>query len=137
MGDNVTLLRPDVSPPSSERGLSSWLPSDLLEQIRSRVRLLALFLTIGFAIDPAFYFVTYGAAVLAHVQLPNDFFTRMPARRCRAPSRALSSDPQGTARPRVEPANRGSAPRAPQVDPRLTWARRAPLSRFFGIWRLL
>ena len=56
MAEHITLLRPDISSPSSERGLSSALPPDLLEQVRGRVRLLALFLTIGFAIDPVLYF---------------------------------------------------------------------------------
>jgi hypothetical protein len=49
MAEHVTLLRPDTSPPSTERGLSSALPPDLLERVRGRVRLLALFLMIGFA----------------------------------------------------------------------------------------
>ena len=78
MADNVTLLRHDVSPPSSEGGLSSALPPDLLEQVRGRVRLLALFLTIGFAIDPVLYFANYGVATLIHYPMPKDFVTRMP-----------------------------------------------------------
>jgi hypothetical protein len=78
MAEHVTLLRPDASPPSTGRGLSSALPPDLLEQVRGRVRLLALFLTIGFAIDPALYFADYGAAALIGVQLPSDFLKRLP-----------------------------------------------------------
>jgi eukaryotic-like serine/threonine-protein kinase len=78
MAENVTLLRPDVSAPSSQRGLSSALPPDLLEQIRSRLRLLALFLVIGYAIDPVMYFANYGVAALGDFQLPSDFFKRMP-----------------------------------------------------------
>jgi serine/threonine-protein kinase len=78
MAEHVTLLRPDTSPPSTERGLSSALPPDLLEQVRGRVRLLALFLMIGFAIDPVLYFANYGAAALIGVQLPSDFFKRLP-----------------------------------------------------------
>ena len=78
MAENVTLFRSDSSQPSRERGLSSALPADLLDQVRSRVRILSLFLMIGFAIDPVLYFSGYVAAVLGSVQLPSDYFKRLP-----------------------------------------------------------
>ncbi len=55
MHEHVTFLRPG-SPPSDAPRISAALPADLLEQVRERVRLLAVFLLIGFAVDPTFYF---------------------------------------------------------------------------------
>ena len=55
MQEHVTLLRPDARPQES-RGISSALPPDLLEAVRGRVRLLALLMLIGFAIDPLLFF---------------------------------------------------------------------------------
>src|SRR4051812_25519144 len=52
MQDHVTLLPPDLPPES--RGISS-LPPDLLEQVRSRVGVLALILLIAFAFEPFLY----------------------------------------------------------------------------------
>ena len=49
MPDHVTLLRPD-SPPDSAR-VSAALPRDLLDQVRKRVRILALLLLAAFASD--------------------------------------------------------------------------------------
>jgi len=46
MHEHVTLLPPEAH--SDERGLSSSLPADLLEQVRGRVRLLALLLLVAF-----------------------------------------------------------------------------------------
>jgi serine/threonine-protein kinase len=76
MHEDITLLRPDQTR-ASEPGLSSALPPDLLEQVRGRLRLLALFLTIGFAIDPALYFANFGVAVLIGVQMPSEFHQRL------------------------------------------------------------
>ena len=78
MAEHITLIRPGSSPPSSERGLSSALPPDLLDQVRGRFRLLALFLTIGFAIDPVLYFASYGVAALKGIELPSEFVKRLP-----------------------------------------------------------
>jgi serine/threonine-protein kinase len=78
MDDQVTLLRPEAPSKDARPGSLSSLPPDLLEQIRGRVRLLALFLTIGFAIDPVLYFAGYGAAALAEVPLRPDFYKRLP-----------------------------------------------------------
>jgi hypothetical protein len=77
MAEDVTLFRSDSSP-SRERELSSALPADLLDQVRSRVRLLALFLMIGLAIDPVLYFSGFGAAAFIGVQLPSDYLRRLP-----------------------------------------------------------
>jgi len=100
MAEHVTLLRPDTSPPSSERGLSSALPPDLLEQVRGRVRLLALFLMIGFAIDPVLYFADYGVAALIGVQLPSDFLKRLPFQWANLGAMAVSATVWGVTRHR-------------------------------------
>ena len=63
MHEHVTFLRPE--PPSSDtRRISAALPADLLEQVRERVRLLAVFLLIGFAVDPIFYFGSWAVVRL-------------------------------------------------------------------------
>jgi hypothetical protein len=54
MHEHGTLLPPEAR--SDERGLSSSLPADLLEQVRGRVRLLALLLLVAFSFDPLVYF---------------------------------------------------------------------------------
>jgi hypothetical protein len=46
MEEHVTLLPPEADSPG-DRGISSSLPPDLLEQIRGRVPLLALLLLVG------------------------------------------------------------------------------------------
>jgi serine/threonine-protein kinase len=58
MNDQVTLLRPGVAGPDA-RGLSASLPFDLLEQVRGRVRLLALLVMTAFAIDPVLFFLSW------------------------------------------------------------------------------
>lgn len=78
MHEPITLLHREEPTKDSRPGSLSSLPLDLLEQIRSRVRLLALFLMIGFAIDPALYFAGYVIAHLTHVKLPPDFYSRLP-----------------------------------------------------------
>src|SRR5215813_1003362 len=78
MDDQVTLLRPDSSSKEGRSDSLSSLPPDLLEQIRGRVRLLALFLTIGFAIDPVLYFVGFGVASLTDVHLEPEYYKRFP-----------------------------------------------------------
>ncbi|HEY7027146.1 MAG TPA: serine/threonine-protein kinase [Gemmatimonadales bacterium] len=78
MDDQITLIRPEAPSKDSRPGSLSSLPPDLLEQIRGRVRLLALFLAIGFAVDPVVYFAVKGSAALAGVELPPDFAKRLP-----------------------------------------------------------
>jgi eukaryotic-like serine/threonine-protein kinase len=77
MPDRITLL-PRGAPADSRPGSLASLPPDLQEQVRARVRLLALFLAIGFAIDPVLYFANYGVALLASVRLPAEFYHRLP-----------------------------------------------------------
>jgi serine/threonine-protein kinase len=64
MQEHVTLL-PPLESPSESREFWSTLPPDLLEQIRGRVRLLALLLLIGFAFDPLLYLIVWTLATLA------------------------------------------------------------------------
>jgi hypothetical protein len=47
------------------RGLSSSLPPDLMEQVRGRVRLLALLLLLAFSFDPLIYFGMWAIATIA------------------------------------------------------------------------
>ena len=54
MHELVTLLPPEARP--DERGLSSSLPADLLEQVRGRLRLITMLILIAFAFDPLLYF---------------------------------------------------------------------------------
>jgi hypothetical protein len=63
MHEHVTLLPPEAR--SDERGLSSSLPADLLEQVRGRVRLLALLLLVAFSFDPLLYFGMWLVATAA------------------------------------------------------------------------
>ena len=62
MHEHVTFLRTG-SRASDPGRISAALPADILEQVRERVRLLAVFLLIGFAVDPIFYFGSLAAAL--------------------------------------------------------------------------
>src|SRR6266705_1207238 len=62
MPEHVTLLSP--SAPSGDTSRVSALPPDLLEQVRGRVRLLALLLFVGFAFDPCLYLIAWTASKL-------------------------------------------------------------------------
>ena len=64
MQEHVTLLGPEESP-SDIRGLSSSLPPDLMDQVRGRVRLLALLLLVAFSFDPLIYFAMWAIATVA------------------------------------------------------------------------
>jgi eukaryotic-like serine/threonine-protein kinase len=64
MQEHVTLLGPEESS-SDVRGLSSSLPPDLMEQVRGRVRLLALLLLLAFSFDPLVYFSMWAIASVA------------------------------------------------------------------------
>ena len=65
MHEQVTLLQPDLTPGETPR--LSALPRDLLEQVRSRVRVLAIILGIGFSLDPAMYIVVWLVGVVGHI----------------------------------------------------------------------
>ena len=99
MDTPVTLLRAEQTP-SDPGWISTALPPDLLEQVRGRVRLLALFLVIGFAIDPVQYFISWGVAAFAGVQLPNDFYQRLPFQWANLGGAAASAALWGVARNR-------------------------------------
>ena len=64
MQEHVTLLGP-VGTPRDRKSLSSTLPPDLMEQVRGRVRLLALLLLIAFSFDPLVYFGIWLIATIA------------------------------------------------------------------------
>ncbi len=74
MHEHVTLLPPEAR--SDERGLSSSLPADLLEQVRGRLRLLTMLILIAFAFDPVLYFLAWSVATLARVPLTAGSFAR-------------------------------------------------------------
>jgi eukaryotic-like serine/threonine-protein kinase len=72
---------PDYSPrpwrPSTgDRGVSSALPPDLLQQVRGRVRLLAALLFIAFAFDPLVYLVIGITLVATGRDLPAGSLTK-------------------------------------------------------------
>src|SRR5688500_13886773 len=72
MQEHVTLLRPEAPAPE-DRGLSASLPRDLLEQVRGRLRMLALLVIIGFAIDPLLYFGALLYSRLAGSAVPPEY----------------------------------------------------------------
>src|SRR5256885_10595217 len=63
MQEHVTLLPPDRAPADS-RGVSASLPPDLLEQVRSRISVLALIILIAFSFDPLLYVLVWVLAKL-------------------------------------------------------------------------
>jgi serine/threonine-protein kinase len=63
MHEQVTLLGPQHA--SADRSSLSALPPDLLEQVRGRVRLLALLLAAGFAVDPVLVLLALSLVTLA------------------------------------------------------------------------
>jgi eukaryotic-like serine/threonine-protein kinase len=71
MHGHVTLLHPDERS-ASRRGLSWALPPDLLEQVRGRVRVIALLMMFGFALDPIFFFGRWAIAALHHQAPPGE-----------------------------------------------------------------
>lgn len=73
MQHSVTLVHPGQRP-GAGFDASSGLPRDLLEQMRGRIRLLALLMLVAFAIDPFFYFGTWAVARLGGGPVPADYF---------------------------------------------------------------
>ena len=63
MREQITLLGPPQA--AADRSSLSTLPKDLQEQVRGRVRLLALLLAAGFAVDPLLALVVWTLATLA------------------------------------------------------------------------
>ena len=72
MHDAVTILRPEVPLPDA-RGISSAFPPEVLEQVRRRVRLLALLILAAFAFDLVVYAGNW-VANFAGYPLPASFF---------------------------------------------------------------
>ena len=62
MCEQITLLGPPQA--AADRSSLSALPKDLQEQVRGRVRLLALLLAAGFAVDPLLVLVVWTLATL-------------------------------------------------------------------------
>jgi eukaryotic-like serine/threonine-protein kinase len=75
MEEHVTLL-PARTPQSGSGGLSS-LPPDLLEQVRGRVRLLAILLFVGASIGPVLFVVSWIAGRLQGQQPPQEFLDHL------------------------------------------------------------
>jgi eukaryotic-like serine/threonine-protein kinase len=73
MHEHVSVLAPEA-PSSGSRRTWSSLPPDLLEQVRSRIRLLALFMMIGFGLDPLLFFGGWIAISLNEGSPPPEFF---------------------------------------------------------------
>jgi eukaryotic-like serine/threonine-protein kinase len=67
-----TLLRPEALSPVVH-GISSAFPSDVLEQVRGRVRLLALLILLAFAFDLVVYVGNWTAIVFGY-RAPDSFF---------------------------------------------------------------
>jgi eukaryotic-like serine/threonine-protein kinase len=73
MHEHVTLLAPEAPSPGARRTWSS-LPPDLLDQVRARIRLLALLMMIGFGLDPLLFFGGWVAISLNEGSPPPEFF---------------------------------------------------------------
>jgi hypothetical protein len=73
MHEHVTLLAPE-GPSSGGRRTWSSLPPDLLDQVRARIRLLALLMMIGFGLDPLLFFGGWLAITLNEGSPPPEFF---------------------------------------------------------------
>jgi protein kinase-like protein len=77
MHDHVTLLRPEPRE-ADPRGMSSALPADFVEQIRLRVRVLAVLILIPFAFDPLLFAGNWLVASLRGVPLPREVASTAP-----------------------------------------------------------
>ena len=74
MNPNTTLLRRDTELGSSPSGTAP-LPIDLLEQVRGRVRILALLLLFAFGLDPLLSVIIYVGTRMSGDPLPAGFST--------------------------------------------------------------
>ena len=72
MNRPATLVHPEARAPT-DPAVSPGLPRDLLEQMRGRIRALALLMLVAFAVDPFFYFGGWVVATLDGRPLPADF----------------------------------------------------------------
>jgi len=73
MAEPVTLIRPETPSPDPRRGATTSLPPDLLEQVRGRVRLLALLILCASAVDPLVYGGLWLYSVAGGGRLPDGF----------------------------------------------------------------
>ena len=64
--EGMTSLFRTVGPRPTPQGVSSALPSDLLERVRGRVRLLSFLIFLAFSFDLVFFAVEWVTASLAH-----------------------------------------------------------------------
>jgi serine/threonine-protein kinase len=71
MRQHATILRPGDQRPDSSR-VSSFLPPDLLDQVRGRVRLLTTLLAAAFSFDLLLFYGAWIAATLSGRRLPED-----------------------------------------------------------------
>jgi hypothetical protein len=71
MHEHITLLHPDARPSDSRR-TSSTLPPDLLEQVRGRLRVIALLMLFAFALDPLLFFGGWVVAKLNGGSIPSE-----------------------------------------------------------------
>ena len=90
MHEHVTLMRPDASS-GDPRRISSALPRDLLEQVRGRVRLLALLVLAASAFDPLLFLVFWVVARVTGQQLPAEFYAGAPFRLAEVGTAAASA----------------------------------------------
>jgi serine/threonine-protein kinase len=74
---NIARLRPGTSPRLGPQ-VSSGLSGDLHDQVRARLRLLALLILIAFAIDPAFFFGGWAIAALRGGPVASDITRDAP-----------------------------------------------------------
>jgi hypothetical protein len=75
MQEHVTLVHPEAA--RSSWGGVSGLPSDLLEQVRGRVRLLALLLFFAFSVDPVLYFSGWVVGRFVVHDIPAEFWANL------------------------------------------------------------
>jgi serine/threonine-protein kinase len=74
MAEHVTLIRPEPSSPERRRGTTTSLPTDLMQQVRGRLQLLAVLSFVGAAVDPLFFFGHWLVARLVHLELAPEFW---------------------------------------------------------------
>src|SRR5688500_10255137 len=74
MHEHVTLLGPHS--PTANTPRTSALPPDLLEQVRGRVRLLALLLLAASSVGPVLYTVSWVVGTLLGDQIPPEFYAQ-------------------------------------------------------------
>ncbi len=77
MAEHVTMLRPESPTTESWPKSTPSLPTELMEQVRGRISLLTLLISIGFAVDPVIYFLNWATSALTHTPLSHHFFAHL------------------------------------------------------------